>query len=148
MGILTQLMASVPPPTKPTPPPDVAQPEPCLTCGSPGFWVDAYDGLHCRGCDPPTVPTLVSRKVWVVGTPGRYEWATNFEWQEGRDAQRRGPKRFEIERDEGVIVVHVAPSRIDYARLPAASGRYNPSLGAGPVGDLTIAEWFDLLPRE
>lgn len=143
-------------------------PAPCPTCLSPGFWVDVYGGgPHCRGCNPPSSPTLVKMPAWVIGTPDTYRWV--------RDPKAHGnhpnSHRVADSIDGDEWVTWLLPSgdtatalreRIDQTRtgspaiMPTGLGgtgklievrRYSPALACGPVGDLTLDEWFDRLPE-
>lgn len=54
---------------------------PCPSCRSPLFWLDPYQHLHCRGCDPPPSPAMV-RKRLVVATAGDAElFGEQHEWE-------------------------------------------------------------------
>lgn len=141
--------------------PTFSSPSPCQSCGCPGFWIDVYQGgPHCRGCSPPSVPSLVDRTIWVVGRgPGEYRWVRRLnDPDHGEilgDANGLAVIRtvdawqmFEIERDGRTVVVHALRGRVDQARVAGSSGRYHPPLvdftaGAIPVGDMTIDEWLD-----
>lgn len=126
-------------------------PAPCPVCLSPGFWVDVYGGgPHCRGCNPPSSPSLVAMPAWVIGTPDAYRWVRNPKAEDDRRNDLAGSV------DDGEFVTWQLPSgdtatalreRIDHARVAGPSGRYSPPLACGPIGDLTLDEWFDRLPE-
>ena len=139
--------------------------EPCTACGSPGFWLDVYDGLHCRGCDPPTTPSLVRTRLWVVGSdgaPDRLRWSTLLDERASQAKQQAGEVRHVmIDRGDGRsnVTAIAWPDRIDTLRMPNLidgelrstpwwpARRYSPSLGCAPVGDMTIDEWWEMLPH-
>lgn len=120
---------------------------PCPVCGSPGFWLDVYDGgPHCRGCNPPPGPSLVKARVWVVGQPGHQRWEREGEIQPdlADDPGGREVQTWLIDHG-GVYDVRVTArrGRVDQSRLVGELGRYSPPLVYGPVGDLTFEEWLD-----
>ena len=53
-----------------TPSAPLADPSPCPTCGSPGFWHSVYGGdLKCLTCEPPPGRSLVRRRLFLVAEP-------------------------------------------------------------------------------
>lgn len=83
--------------------------------------------------------------------------------QDQDDADRAGIRTATIERDGKAWTVLAAAHQVDVLRLPVKGsgaddgsgadgqpdhpGRYSPPLGVGPVGDLTLDEWAERLPR-
>lgn len=126
-------------------------PAPCPVCLSPGFWIDVYGGgPHCRGCNPPSSPSLAAFAVWVIGTPDAYRLVRNPKAED----QHRNDLAGSV--DDGEFVTWQLPNgdtatalreRVDHTRVAGPSGCYSPPLACGPVGDLTLDEWFDRLPE-
>lgn len=142
--------------TAPTWPSNWPTPMPCPACLSPGFWVDVYGGgPHCRGCNPTSSPSLVAMPAWVIGTPDAYRWVRNPKAEDDRRNDLAGSV------DDGEFVTWQLPNgdtatalreRVDHTRVAMISEdgstrRYSPALACGPVGDLTLDEWFDRLPE-
>jgi len=129
------------------------EPAPCGGCGSPDFWIDVYRGVHCRGCDPPSAPSLVARIVRVVGEPGQFTWWSTDEAgprgaRDELDGDDHGDdelQSFDLAGDRLVRAV-AARSCVDPARVRSPGGRYSPPPIHGPVGDMTLDEWFESLP--
>lgn len=131
-------------------------PAPCRVCLSPGFWIDVYGGgPHCRGCSPPSSPSLVAYAVWVVGTPGGYQWVRNPKVEDepshGLADGGDGGEWITWQLPNGDTATALR-ERVDHTRVAAVgpdgdTRRYSPALACGPVGDLTLDEWFDRLPE-
>jgi hypothetical protein len=138
-------------------------PAPCPACLSPGFWVDVYGGgPHCRSCNPPSSPSLVAMPAWVIGTPDAYRWVRNPKAEDEPSnglAETDSAETDSIDRGEFVTwqlpngtMATALRERVDHTRVAAVgpdgdTRRYSPALACGPVGDLTLDEWFDRLPE-
>lgn len=149
----TERPQAIPVPTWPSTWPT---PAPCPVCGSPGYWVDVYGGgPHCRGCSPPSSPTLAAYAVWVVdgddGSAAGRRWVRNPRAEDEPSHSLAGHVD-----DGGEWVTWQLPNgtiatalreRVDHTRRANARGLHQPALACGPVGDLAFDDWFERLPE-
>lgn len=128
-------------------PPNYVVVGPCLACHSRFRWLDVYDGLHCRECDPPEIPSLVKRKLLIViDSP-----AGGYLLDDPREARRREQQDQQAEFESWQLpsgeTATAMQQRVSCSRRASPHGLYDPPLGHGPVGDLNLNEWFERLPE-
>lgn len=77
MGLLEKISAGQKTLEKKTGPEETKNQKPCPVCGSHQFWVDAYNELHCGGCEPP-VSAAIIRKIITVEPTGAKNYADGW----------------------------------------------------------------------